>query len=250
MKFIFVAALSRVGSSTCCLSDFLNALAFVGAMVVVGRLEWVLAKIRSGHRVLVTSSFNSELQKQKLKVLIQPISEEVPYSEMNQCCAFAAITNMLHLAKPLKHQDVLHFMDRGHRHSSGVSEVCLWMEIRKAKENKEAAVTVVDGEALDVEGTSSSAADGAIIGGTETSANNDLGCFAWDSANSGISGSGAVVACGDGEDVPGVGVGEGVPEPCHRMSNSVRGTGSICQSIDNKEDVVNQPKRARLLVEM
>ena len=159
---------------------------------------------------------------------------------------------MLYLAKSLEHQDVLHFMDRGHRHSSGVSEVCLWMETRKAKENKEAAVTVVDGEALDVEGITSSAADGAIIGGTETSANNDLGntCSAGDSANSGISGSGAVVACGVGEDVPGVGVGEGVPEPCHRMSNSVRGTGNICQSIDDKEDVVNQPKRARLLVEM
>ena len=142
----------RVGSSTCCLSDFLNALAFSGAMVVVGRLEWVLTQIRRGHRVLVTSSYNAELQKQKLKVLIQPIADEVPYSEMNQCCAFAAVNSMLFLAKSLEQQEILLIMDRGdrgHRHSSGVSEVCFWMEIRKVKESKEVAVAEDDREALD-----------------------------------------------------------------------------------------------------
>ena len=166
---------SRVGSSTCCLSDFLNALALSGAMVVVGRLEWVLSKISRGHRVVVTSSYNAELQKQKMKVLIQPVADEVPYSEMAQCCAVAAINSMLYLAKSLEYKDIVSIMDRGHRHSSGVSEACFWMKIGKMKGSKEAAVAEVVGEALSDEGILSSTVEVANISGANSSATIDIG---------------------------------------------------------------------------
>ena len=59
-----------------------------------------------------------------------------------------------------------------------------------------------------------------------------------------------VSTCDDGEDLSGVGVRKKDPGPIHGMNNSVDGTGSFCQSYDDKEDLGNLPKRARFLVEM
>ena len=118
--FIYIYIYSRVGSSTCCLSDFRNALAFTGAMVVAGRLHWVLEKIRLGHQVLVTSSFCTDRQRQKLKVLVQPVAGMIINPEINQCFAMAAVTNMLHIVSTEHLAKKICFMDRGHKHSSGV----------------------------------------------------------------------------------------------------------------------------------
>ena len=226
----------------------MNALAFSGAMVVVGRLEWVLSKISRGHRVVVTSSYNSELQKQKMKVLTQPLADEVPYSEMVQCCAVAAINSMLYLAKVLEHKDVLHIMDRGHRHSSGVSEVCFWMEIRKMKESKEAAVAEDVGEALGVEGDFSSAVEVANISGANSSATIDIG-------NTPFAGDVASIPATD--DISNTTLGDGVGRI---TGNTIDLDQDSCDVRDNAVSFGNQripaleleksEKKPRLIVEM
>ena len=85
-----------------------------------------------GHQVLVISSFNANGEKQKLKVLIQPIAGAVFGSEINQCIALAAVGSLSNIAsnEPLARSVCL--SDRGHKHPNGVSEVCFWMVVKKA----------------------------------------------------------------------------------------------------------------------
>ena len=115
--------ISHAGSSTCFLSDSLCALAHSGAMAVAGRLHWVAEKIRSGHQVLVTSSFSTDRQRQKLRVLIQPSAGVIIGPEINQCFAMAAVTNLSHIVNTELLAKNFCIMDRGHKHSNGVSEV-------------------------------------------------------------------------------------------------------------------------------
>ena len=85
-------------SSTCFLCNYRGAAALSGAMVVAGRLLWIIDKIKMGHQVAVTSSFNANGERQKLKVLIQPIAGAVVGSEINQCFAMAAVMSLSHIA--------------------------------------------------------------------------------------------------------------------------------------------------------
>ena len=50
--------------------------------------------------------------------------------EINQCFAMAAVTNMLHIVSTEHLAKNFCFMDRGHKHSSGASEVAFWMEVK------------------------------------------------------------------------------------------------------------------------
>ena len=244
-------------------------------MVVVGRLEWVLTQIRRGHRVLVTNSYNGELQRQKLKVLIQPNADEVPYSEMSQCCAFAAVSSLLYLAKSLEEKGVLHIMDRGHRHSSGVSEVCFWMEIRQVKENKEVAMAGEDMEAredggcknrthvtedlsgldgsfspageggytdLDV-GHASSAMDAAMTSATHDIRNTPLADDMGSVSGTASADNGCEVLAGILVDTEDHGL-------IDRVSNFSGATGGIDQSSDLNVEGGSLPKKQRILVEM
>ena len=101
-------------------------------MVVAGRLLWVIEKINLGHQVVISSSFNTNWEKQKLKVLIQPIAGAVLGPEINQGIALAAVMFLSHIAnnEPLARSVCL--TDRGHKHSNGVSEVSFWMVVKKA----------------------------------------------------------------------------------------------------------------------
>ena len=101
-------------------------------MVVAGRLLWVIEKINLGHQVVISSSFNTNGEKQKLKVLIQPIAGAVFGPEINQGIAWAALMFLSHIAnnEPLARSVCL--TDRGHKHSNGVSEVSFWMTVKKA----------------------------------------------------------------------------------------------------------------------
>ena len=244
-------------------------------MVVVGRLEWVLTQIRRGHRVLVTSSYNGELQRQKLKVLIQPKADEVPYSEMTQCCAFYAVNSLLHLATSLEEKGILHIMDRGHRHSSGVSEVCFWMEIRQVKESKEVVMAGEDVEAPDdggcknsthvtedlsgLDGSFSPAVDGgytdldmgnafSAMDAAKTSATDDISNTLLADDMGSVSGTasadnGCEVSAGILVDMEDPGLIDGV-------SNFSGATGSIDRSNDLKDEGGSLPKKPRILVEM
>ena len=101
-------------------------------MVVAGRLLWIIDKIRMGHQVVVTSSFNANGERQKLKVLIQPIAGAVFGSEINQCFALAAVMSLSHIASNETLASGVCITDRGHKNSTGVSEVSFWMKVKKA----------------------------------------------------------------------------------------------------------------------
>ena len=116
-------------------------------MVVAGRLLWIIDKIKLGHQVSVTSSFNTSGERQKLKVLIQPIAGAVANSEINQCFAMSAVISLSHIANHELLASGVCITDRGHKHSTGVSEVSFWMGMKKAvvdgNDAKETVVTTV-----------------------------------------------------------------------------------------------------------
>ena len=220
-------------------------------MVVAGRLLWIIEKINMGHQVVISSSFNTNGDKQKLKVLIQPIAGAVIGPEINQGIALAAVMFLSHIANNELLARSVCLTDRGHKHSDGVSEVCFWMVVKKAvfdgsglKEAEEKTVVLETDANADVARGSFPAHDCTF--------EEDLGntCSAIDLANTGNRGSGAVVAFVGGEVLSGVGGGTVDPGPSHTVCNNEGGTGSICQSNVDKEDLVHQPKRARVLVEM
>ena len=257
-------ALSRVGSSTCCLSDFRNALAFAGAMVVTGRLQWILEKIRLGHQVLVTSSFCTERQRQKLKVLVQPVAGMISDPEINQCFAMAAVMNMLHIASSEHLAKSFCFMDRGHKHSSGVSEVAFWMEVKvqiisggdegavaACIEREEVECTALDGDSLASKVIIADVGDeekelcgswpvGSVGGGKVLSG------FGGDTEDSGPAGSvyRSEGATGSKDrNTVGVFTGIGVDMEVLRLDNHMSST-------DDQEEGGSKPKKHRVLVEM
>ena len=231
-------------------------------MVVAGRLLWIIEKIKMGHQVLVTSSFNTTGEKQKLKVLIQPIAGAVFGPEINQCIALAAVGSLSDIAnkEPLARSVCL--TDRGHKHSNGVSEVSFWMVVKKA---------VFEGNGV------KEAEDKTVVTETHASSHEATGSFPThdraverdieeDDYFSGVgslhdrSQSNAASADGEekrgdaddpdgscdgavdcGEDLTGIGVD---------LVSSEGASGSIVRNTGVQEEEGGRPKKPRLLVEM
>ena len=220
-------------------------------MVVLGRLAWVLAKISEGHRVLVTSSYNSELKKQKLKVIIHPLANEVMFSELVQCCAWAAVNSLLCVAKSLEKEGIFHIVDRGHRHSSGVSEICFWTEIREEKVNKTANVADDTPETIVMKEVD------AHSGVTEVDAHIDV---EGDLRSSGVSFEGGAAEI-DEEGIWVEPAAAGLLGPANYEHTFIGSIDSNCSNTDNGQEVGDrstdvqeeggsQHKKPRLLVEM
>ena len=233
-------------------------------MVVTGRLLWILEKIRLGHQVLVTSSFCTERQRQKLKVLVQPVAGMISDPEINQCFAMAAVMNMLHIASSEHLAKSFCFMDRGHKHSSGVSEVAFWMEVKvqiisegdegagaACIERAEVECTALDGDRLaskviiadvgDEEKELSGSWPGGSVGGGKV-----LSGVGGDTEDPGPAGS---VYCSEGatgckdRNTVGVFTGIGVDMEDLRLDNNMSST-------DVQEEGGSRPKKPRVLVEM
>jgi len=231
-------------------------------MVVAGRLQWVAEKIRLGHQVLVTSSFSIQRQRQKLKVLIQPLAGVIIGPEINQCFAMAAVTNLLHIVNTELLASNFCIMDRGHKHSDGVSEVVFWMEVKveivsECDEGTDVTTAVKEDVACPAVDTNTLATpeieddddgdDGFEDVGAET------GRLAEDVAGAGgLRGVGGscdgsvdcgVVLTGIGVDMEDLGLAS-------RVSSSEGATGSIDRSTDVQEEGGSRQKKPRILVEM
>jgi len=225
-------------------------------MVVAGRLLWIIEKIKLGHQVMVTSSFNTNGEKQKLKVLIQPIAGAVFGSEINQCIALAAVMSLSNIAnnEPLARSVCL--TDRGHKHSSGVSEVSFWMVVKKAvfdgsgaKEAEEKTVVSETGAYSDVAGGFFPTHDCAVEEGIEKDDDvPDVGSLHGRSRSNAASADGEdkrddVGDDGFEDDLEDLGLAS-------RVSSCEGATGSIDRSTDVQEEGGSRHKKPRILVEM
>ena len=224
-------------------------------MVVAGRLLWIIEKIKLGHQVMITSSFNTNGEKQKLKVLIQPIAGAVFGSEINQCIALAAVMNLSHIANNEPLAGSVCLTDRGHKHSNGVSEVSFWMVVKKAvfdgsgaKEAEEKTVMSETGAYSDVAGGSFPTIDCAVVGMEKDDDVPDVGSLHSRNRSNAESADGEdkrddVGDDGFEDDLEDLGL-------ANKVSSCEGATGSIDRSTDVQEEGGSQHKKPRLLVEM
>ena len=213
-------------------------------MVVAGRLLWIIDKIKLGHQVAVTSSFNANGERQKLKVLIQPIAGAVVGSEINQCFAMAAVMSLSHIASNEILASGVCITDRGHKHSTGVSEVSFWMGVKKAvfdgNDVKEAVETTVLKE--DVAG---SAVVGGSLASQDRTSEQDIG--ETDYVDGGWSVRGIAAASADDEEKS---VDADDPGNIRSIESSDGATGSFVRNTVVQEEGGGRPKKPRLLVDM
>ena len=202
---------------------------------MAGRLLWIIDKIKMGHQVTVTSSFNVIGERQKLKVLIQPIAGAVVGSEINQCFAMAAVMSLSHIASNEILASGVCITDRGHKHSTGVSEVSFWMGVKKAvfdgNDAKETVVSTVLKE--DVAG--SAVVDGSLASQDRTS-EQDIGETDYVAGVWSVRG----IAAASADDVE---KSDDADDP-----GNIRSIDSICSNSDSsKKDEGSTLKRIRML---
>ena len=136
---------------------------------MAGRLLWIIEKIKLGHQVTVTSSFNVNGERQKLKVLIQPIAGAVVGSEINQLFAMSAVMSLSHIASNEILAGGVCITDRGHKHSTGASEVSFWMRLKKDASVESDANETVETSVLKVDAAGLAAVGGSIASQDRTS---------------------------------------------------------------------------------
>jgi hypothetical protein len=99
--------------------DLLGALAL--AMVVLGRISHLRSAILAGRQCTMHCSANSATFCEKIKFLLQEatVANSTPP---------VAIMSILDVLESTCSSDAAHIMDRGHKHTSGVSEVCFYIK--------------------------------------------------------------------------------------------------------------------------
>ena len=94
-------------------------------MPICGRLCWLQRKLERGHAITCSSSFNEENGKLKYKFLVGTKAGAVP--AMFQLFLAPALQHLIQCTE----LDGVSITDRGHKHSNGVSETCLWISLQK-----------------------------------------------------------------------------------------------------------------------
>ena len=89
-------------------------------MAVAARLQWILSRADDGHQIRVLSGYAAESQRWKFKILIGNDPGVVPPNSRH----FGTALLETIYAKASTASNKL--VDRGHRHSRGLSEVCIW----------------------------------------------------------------------------------------------------------------------------
>ena len=202
---------------------------------MAGRLLWIIEKIKMGHQVTVTSSFNVIGERQKLKVLIQPIAGAVVGSEINQLFAMSAVMSLGHIASNEILAGGVCITDRGHKHSTGLSEVSFWMGVKKAVFDGNDAKETVETTVLK-EDVASSVVVGGSLASQDRTSEQDVGETAFGAVDRRVRGFAAASADdeekSDDADDPG----------------NIRSIDSICSNSDSsKKDEGSTLKRIRML---
>ena len=99
-------------------------------MPVVARLDWIARQIQMGRRAHFAVGEARDSGKWKIKVCLRPPEEG--------STDIAASAGLLALVIHLRHQ-VVHWVavDRGHRYSSGVSEISIWLSAKGGKDGND-----------------------------------------------------------------------------------------------------------------
>ena len=202
---------------------------------MAGRLLWIIEKIKLGHQVTVTSSFNVNGERQKLKVLIQPIAGAVVGSEINQLFAMSAVMSLSHIASNEMLAGGVCITDRGHKHSTGVSEVSFWMGVKKAVFDGNDAKETVETTVLK-EDVAGSAVVGGSLASQDRTSEQDIG--ETDYVAGVWSVRGIAAASADDEEKS-----DDADDP-----GNIRSIDSICSNSDSsKKDEGSTLKRIRML---
>ena len=93
-------------------------------MVLLGRLEFVLAMIARGRHVRVSAAYSKDSSQNKVKIDIGPWDDTVPVDARRLCRQM-----VLALAAEVQ---LCTTVDRGHKHSDQRSHIDLWMKPRGA----------------------------------------------------------------------------------------------------------------------
>ena len=100
-------------------------------MVVLARLRWILEKINGGHQVVCSHTFRTISGKTKFKFVIEQKEQVVP--AVHRVLLRQTVSNISEIAA----SDGVISVDRGHKHSSDASVVCIWIQFGCAKNANE-----------------------------------------------------------------------------------------------------------------
>ena len=95
-------------------------------MPVTGRIDWILRQVRMGRRRHVTIGVALDPRKCKFKVTLDAAADGCPITPMVEEALIGVLTGL----RALAHNGVA--TDRGHRYSSGISEVSFWVSAAPA----------------------------------------------------------------------------------------------------------------------
>ena len=93
-------------------------------MPTTSRIDWVVRQMASGRKVHVAVGAAKDTSKCKVKIILQNANA----GAMEQGAA-AVVQSVLTHVRGLAQQ--YSSMDRGHKHSSGISEICIWLSVGK-----------------------------------------------------------------------------------------------------------------------
>ena len=82
-------------------------------------MDYIRARIAEGCQVHIASSFSAQSGRDKVRFIIDQVPNVVPL--MSQAMTLRSLDTVVSLA------DAAATMDRGHKHSDGKCEICLWM---------------------------------------------------------------------------------------------------------------------------
>ena len=103
-----------------------------------GRLSWISSKLALGHQVWMTHTFSRETGRTKVKFIVGAEPGVIPKLHMLMFrCAIESLTALVSIPEVV-------VMDRGHKHSDGRSEICLWLRIREEQQADGASQDVKD----------------------------------------------------------------------------------------------------------
>jgi hypothetical protein len=91
------------------------------ASPVVNRIDWVIRQIHMGRKVHVAIGQAKDIGKFKVKIILQPPS----LGAADNGTVFGVTSMLTHIRKLVIDHSA---MDRGHKHSSGVSEIAIWIK--------------------------------------------------------------------------------------------------------------------------
>ena len=113
-----------------CSLAFTQHLLFI--MPLVARLDWVLHQLRMGRRGHISIGSARDGNKYKIKISLEPADAGV----IDPAVLFA-VTKILGTVRDMVQHGVA--TDRGHKHSSGHSEICIWVSLAQPVDHEESA---------------------------------------------------------------------------------------------------------------